>query len=65
MTKILVLAAPIIVHGLYDSILFVSSVTPAISGLMMVVFLVFCHKMWKFGSKRIKEHLLRDEYKIV
>jgi RsiW-degrading membrane proteinase PrsW (M82 family) len=58
--KILILAAPIIVHGLYDSILFITDVTPAISGILMIVFLVFCHKMWKYGSKRIQEHLKRD-----
>ena len=43
--KILVLLAPIIAHGLYDSILFVMNVTPIISGLLLIVFLVFCHKM--------------------
>jgi RsiW-degrading membrane proteinase PrsW (M82 family) len=63
-TKALVLVAPIIIHGLYDSILFVSSVTPAISGILMVAFLIFCHKMWKFGSKKINEHLHRDQYKL-
>ena len=63
--KALVLIAPIIAHGLFNSILFVMSVTPAISGVLLVVFLVFCHKMWKYGSKRIKEHLLRDNNDII
>lgn len=58
--KALILAAPIIVHGLYDSILFIINVTPAISGILMIVFLVFCHKMWKYGSRSIQEHLKRD-----
>lgn len=58
--KALILVAPIIVHGLYDSILFIINVTPAISGILLIVFLVFCHKMWKYGSKRIQEHLQRD-----
>lgn len=58
--KAFILAAPIIVHGLYDSILFIINVTPAISGILLVVFLVFCHKMWKYGSKSIQEHLRRD-----
>ena len=58
--KALILVAPIIVHGLYDSILFITDVTPAISGILMIVFLVFCHKMWKYGSKSIKEHIERD-----
>lgn len=59
--KILVLVAPIIVHGLYDSILFVGNVTPAFGGILLMLFLVFCHEMWKYGSRRIEEHLKRDE----
>ena len=58
--KVLILAAPIIVHGLYDSILFIINVTPAISGVLLIVFLIFCHKIWKYGSKSIQEHLKRD-----
>ena len=58
--KALILVAPIIVHGLYDTILFIINVTPVISGILLIVFLVFCHKMWKYGSKSIQEHLKRD-----
>ena len=58
--KALILVAPIIVHGLYDSILFIINVTPAISGVLLIVFLIFCHKMWKYGSKSIQEHLKID-----
>ena len=58
--KALILVAPILVHGVYDSILFIINVNPAISGILFIVFLVFCHKMWKYGSKSIQEHLQRD-----
>ena len=58
--KALILVAPIIVHGLYDSILFIINVTPAISGILLIVFLIFCHKMWEYGSKSIQEHLKID-----
>jgi len=60
--KALILIAPIIVHGIYDSILFIINVTPAISGILMIVFLVLCHRMWKYGSKSIEAHLQRDLY---
>lgn len=60
--KVLIIVAPIIVHGLYDSILFIINVTPAISGVLLIVFLILCHKMWKYGSKSIQEHLERDIY---
>lgn len=58
--KVLILVAPILIHGLYDSILFIINVTPAISSILLIIFLVFCHKMWKYGSKKIQEHLERD-----
>lgn len=60
--RILVLLAPIMAHGIYDSILMVMGVTPnpVVASLLMIVFLVFCHKMWKYGSKRIEEHLKSD-----
>lgn len=59
--KILILVAPILVHGTYDSILFTIDMAPAAAGILAILFLVFCHKMWKYGSNRIKEHLLRDD----
>lgn len=59
--KFMVLGAPIIVHGLYDAILMVQEVTPALSVILTIVFIVFCHKMWKYASQRINEHLLRDK----
>lgn len=58
----LILIAPILAHGVYDSILFISDVTPAICGVLTIIFLFFCHKMWKYGSKSIQEHLKRDLY---
>jgi len=56
----LTLLAPILAHGIYDSILFVSDVAPAISGLLTLLFLVFCFKMWKYAGKSIQTHLDRD-----
>ena len=43
--KVLILIAPVIVHGLYDSILFMINVTSTIRGILLIVFFVFCHKM--------------------
>ena len=58
--KALILLAPIIVHGLYDSILFIINVTPAISSVLFIVFLVFCYNMQKYCSNGIQEHIKRD-----
>lgn len=57
---VLTIAAPIIAHGLYDSIIFSISCTPAISGILTILFLVFCHRMWKIGTRKIKEYLNQE-----
>jgi len=54
------LLVPIIVHGLYDVICFIEGIVPSLAAMLMIVFIVFCHKLWKYGSKRMKEHLERD-----
>ena len=71
--QVMVIAAPVIVHGIYDSILFASSalidkflvINETIAGIISLVFVVgfvyFCFKMWKFGSLKIKEHVKSDE----
>lgn len=48
--------APILAHGLYDAILFVIEVTPAVSGILVIIFLIFCFLLWKNASKSIKKH---------
>ena len=57
---ILTLLAPILLHGAYDSILFIGGVTPAISGVISIVFLYFCFKMWKYAGRKVKEHIAND-----
>lgn len=58
--KALIIIAPILAHGLYDTILFIINVTPTLSGVLMICFLIFCFKLWKYGSIRIHKSLLSD-----
>lgn len=58
--KVLILIAPILAHGLYDTFLFIINVTPTLSCVLMICFLVFCFKMWKYGSNSIHKSLLSD-----
>ncbi len=58
--RILILVAPIIVHGLYDSILFIVAVMPVLSGILTIFFVYFCYKMWKHAQKNIEAHLKDD-----
>lgn len=71
--KILTFAAPVLVHGIYDSILFAASALiesllekdEMIAGVVSLVFVAgfiyFCVKMWKLGRHKIKEHIERDK----
>lgn len=60
LAKYKALVVPILVHGIYDVICFVSGLIPSAAFLLMIVFIVFVHKLWKYGIQRIKEHLERD-----
>lgn len=59
--KFWVLGAPIIAHGIFDSILFSAGVLPeALSLALMVVFVIFCNSLRKQASRRIRAHLVKD-----
>ncbi len=51
--KALVLVAPIIAHGVYDSLLFIMETMPCHSSILTVAFIYFFHKFWKNGHLRI------------
>lgn len=59
--KILILLAPVIAHGIYNSLLFMVKVSSYLSLLLMIVFIFLCHKLWIYCSKKINEHLERDK----
>ncbi len=56
----LAIAAPILAHGLYDSLVFGMNVSGSPVILIAVVLLYFCFKLWKRGIRSIREHLERD-----
>lgn len=56
----LVLIAPMLAHGAYNTILFTIEVAPGLSLILMIVFLWLCNKLRKYASARIREHLTRD-----
>ena len=56
----LTLLAPVLAHGCYDSLLFVMTVSPSLSIILTILFLYFCHKLRKYCSSKIEEHLNRD-----
>ena len=59
--SLLVFFAPVLAHGIFDSILLATGISPILGAILVIVFLVFCFKLWKFASRKINEHLLRDQ----
>ena len=56
-----VLGAPILAHGIFDSILFTAEVLPEFLALIaMIGFIVFCNSLRKQASRRIRAHLVKD-----
>ena len=70
--KVLTIVAPVIVHGIYDSILFaegalvetLAEISEGLAGIVglafVALFVYFCFKMWKFGSAKIQQHIEND-----
>lgn len=56
---------PILLHGIFDFILFYKETlvksSPNIVALLGLVFLAFDIFMWRYGVKRIKSHLKKDK----
>ena len=59
--RLYVFIAPVMAHGLYDSILFTANLSGEFAVLLFVFFLLFCIRMWKRSHRKIKEHLERDK----
>lgn len=57
----LVFVAPVMLHGMYDGLLFMQEATPPLSGILLICFYGFCFWMFRLGRKRIKEQFLADE----
>lgn len=62
--KWLVLGAPILAHGLFDTVLFSVEVLPGLSAALMIAFILLCNSLRKRASRSITEHLERDSEKL-
>lgn len=55
--SILALVAPILAHGIYNTIAFATTLPLVPEILLYIVFVVFCFLLWRWASKSIKKHL--------
>ena len=59
--KNLIWIAPVVAHGVYDSICFIGEEHYVLGSLIFIPLIWFCVKMHKFCLKRVKKMLLLDE----
>lgn len=59
--KYLILIAPILAHGTYDSLLMLSGVNPVLGGIGFMACIIFCIWLHRFCIRRIKSHIHRDK----
>ena len=58
--RVMTLAAPIIAHGIYDTIAFSSDLSPELSGVCMLLLVFFCFRLHKFSYRKLLSHVDRD-----
>ena len=59
-TKLMVLVAPILAHGIFESLLFCMRVDEALSGVLMILFIIFFTKLRKRAKMRVDVLSKRD-----
>ena len=58
---ILMWAAPVLAHGIYDSIIMVLDVTPQVVGVFAIALLLFCNEMRKLCIRHIRNLKAADD----
>lgn len=59
--RVLVLAAPVLAHGIYDTLCMAAEVTPAFEGVLTIALLLFCNELRKLGTRHIRELVEADK----
>lgn len=54
-TKALILAAPVVAHGIYDGILFSYDIDDGVAVVALILFLIFFNRLKKMGRRLIDE----------
>lgn len=59
--KALILIAPVMAHGVYDSLALSGTVNATVGGLSFFVLIFFCIKMQRQAQRRVKELVAKDK----
>jgi RsiW-degrading membrane proteinase PrsW (M82 family) len=55
-TRTNIILVPVVAHGIYDTLCFVSEILPAIGGIITMMLIYFCYRMHQFALSKIREH---------
>ena len=55
-----VLTMPILLHGIFDSLLMIINISPAFAGILWLLFVVFCLTLPRMANRKIN-HLLKED----
>ena len=58
--RMMILVAPIIAHGIYDTIAFSASLTAELASALMFALCIFCYFLQKNARRKLAEHVKRD-----
>ena len=53
------IVAPILAHGIYDTLAFLIPLSAVVEGFLTLLFAVFCFVLWKLASRSIQKQLER------
>ncbi len=57
----MVILAPTLAHGIYDSLLFATETVPEWVGYILILMVpVFCYFVWRYSHKKMAHHLEKD-----
>ena len=59
--KVFTWLVPVMAHGFYDAILFITNVPPAVTAILSVIFFVFLCWMGMTAKRKVRESLNKDE----
>lgn len=60
--RVMILAGPILAHGIYDTIAFSASLSAELSGVCMCLLVFFCYRLHKFSHRKLLSHVNRDTH---
>ena len=53
--------APVLAHGIYDTMAMSSLVSPVVGGISAILLVYFCIKMHKFAHKKVLAQIQKDQ----